>query len=197
MVSPAPQGRQGAATGADGRERVRSAAMAHADYRQILARFRVDPRVARNGEIARLRALGVQLVELAEGPSRVLFERFVREFIDPERGERMVEATATRSPADVAFDFGQWVRPDCVRRPKDRGCLAWLMHHGRHSQCVRFDRRPRLPAVKIAAATMDDAWAASWPGLFVNFDAGRAIAISIDYEEIRCDLRITTATPYR
>jgi hypothetical protein len=44
---------------------------------------------------------------------------------------------------------------------------------------------------------MDDVWAASWPGLFVSFDAGRALAVSIDYEVLRSDLRVPRASPYR
>jgi len=49
---------------------------------------------------------------------------------------------------------------------------------------VRLERRARLPALDIVVIGMDDAWAASWPGLFVNFEAGRAFVVTVDYEEI-------------
>lgn len=62
---------------------------------------------------------------------------------------------------------------------------------------MRFDRRPALPALEIELATIDDAWAASWPGAYVNFDAGRAVVITLDYEDVRCDVRAAPATPYR
>ena len=64
-------------------------------------------------------------------------------------------------------------------------------------RCIRFERRPRLPALDIDLATIDDTWAASWPGVFVRFDAGRAVVITLDYEEIRCDMRAGRGTPYR
>jgi hypothetical protein len=180
------------------------------DPRSPLHRFRVDPRAVRRAQIDRLEALGVELQEISSSRGRRLLDRFLHEFLDP-RSAAQVSAELARPPgAARPLDFDRWLRPECVRRGErgshashqggSAGCVAWLLAGSTGAPavpCVRFERRPDLPALAIDLATLDDAWAASWPGLFVSFEAGRAVVITLDYEEVRCDVRAARATPYR
>jgi hypothetical protein len=155
-------------------------------------------RALQRREIKRLRALRVKLAELTPARSRALFERFAGEFVGPERAPVYLDEVRRAGDRGLGIDHGRWLRPDCaVVLLGSAGCARWLAGGRRGARCVRFDRRAELPAVEIAIDTMDDVWAASWPGLFVSFDAGRALAVSIDYE-VRCsDLRVPRASPYR
>ena len=180
------------------------------DPRSPLHRFRVDPRAVRRAQIDRLVALGVGLQEIPPPRARRLLDRFLDEFLDPRSAaELAAELSGPRGPARP-LDFDRWLRPECTRRGEHgrgsslrsgaAGCVAWLLAGSTDAPavpCVRFERRPDLPALAIDLATLDDAWAASWPGLFVSFEVGRAVVITLDYEEIRCDLRAAGATPYR
>lgn len=158
---------------------------------------RIDAKAVQRGEIGRLRALRVKITELAAARSRRLFERFANEFVDPERTARYLDEVRRASERDAGVDHGRWLRPDCTALESGRGCLQWLRGGQLNARCVRFDRRVRLPAFEIALDTMEDDWVASWPGLFVSFDVGRALAVSLDYEAYRCDLRARGASPYR
>jgi hypothetical protein len=154
-------------------------------------------RALQRREIKRLRALRVKLAELTPARSRALFERFAGEFVGPERAPVYLDEVRRAGDRGLGIDHGRWLRPDCAVVLGSAGCARWLAGGRRGARCVRFDRRAELPAVEIAIDTMDDVWAASWPGLFVSFDAGRALAVSIDYE-VRCsDLRVPRASPYR
>lgn len=160
-------------------------------------RFRPDPSAVRRGEIDRLSALGVEVAELGRRASSRLFDRFVSEFVEPERADRL-RAEAKRNAAwGSAIDLERWMRPDCTLRARAAGGMGWLARGDLSKRCVRFERRAHLPALEIAVATMDDAWAGSWPGAFVSFDAGRALVVTLDYEVLRCDLRARRGTPYR
>jgi hypothetical protein len=168
------------------------------DPRSPLHRFRVDAEVARRDEVERLEALGVVLAEIPPAEARPLLARFVREFVDPARGAWLSAELGGARPSERAFDFDRWLRPECVRRVTAPGCVRWLASGVEDARCVRFERRAHLPALAIALATLDDAWAASWPGVFVSFDAGRAVVVTLDYEEVRCDVRAARGTtPYR
>ena len=170
------------------------------DTRSPLHRFRVDPRARRRDEIERLEALGVDLTEIPSARARPLLARFVREFVDPARAARLDEELARPPAAPPVLDFDRWLRPECVRRDGVVGCVRWLLGGGpAHvgASFVRFERRADLPALAIDPSTLDDAWAASWPGLFVSFEAGRAVVVTLDYEEVRCDVRAARGTPYR
>jgi hypothetical protein len=158
--------------------------------------FRVDARAAWRDQIERLEALGVALAEIPEERSRPLLARFVREFLDPvPAADLAAELALPRLPPRV-LDFDRWLRPECVQRSVT-GCVRWLFEGGADARCVRFERRADLPALTIDLATMDDAWAASWPGVFVCFDVGRAVVITPHYEQFSCDVRPRGATPYR
>jgi hypothetical protein len=161
-----------------------------------LHRFRVDARAARRDQIERLETLGVALAEIPEVRSRPLLARFVREFLDPVRAaDFALELGRPRLPPRV-LDFDLWLRPECVQR-STTGCVRWLFSGGADARCVRFERRADLPALAIDLATIDDAWAASWPGVFVRFDVGRAVVVTVDYEHFFCEVRAGGATPYR
>lgn len=157
------------------------------------ARPGLDPRIARRHELARLRALGVEITEISRARTRAMFERFAREFIAPEHGARFFEDVRRRGLDDLQ----RWMRHDCTLRTIAQGCLAWLGPRENLDPCVRFEKSADLPALEIALATMDETWAASWPGVFVNFDAGRALVITVDYEVLRCDRGAARTSPYR
>ena len=153
----------------------------------------LDPRAARRYELARLRALGVEITEVGRARTRALFDRFVREFIAPEHGARFFEDVRRRGLDDLQ----RWMRHDLTRNTLAHGCLGWLRSREDLGSCVRFEKRVDLPALEIALATMDETWAASWPGAFVNFEAGRALVITVDYEVLRCDRGAGQTSPYR
>lgn len=156
-------------------------------------RPRLDPREARRYELARLRALGVAVTELGQARSRALVERFVREFVEPERSAHVLEEVRQQRFGEL----DRWTREDCTQRASGRGCLSWLGPQERGGRCVRLEKRASLPALEIVVATLEDTWAASWPGVFVNFEAGRALVITIDYEVRRCDRGASKRSPYR
>jgi hypothetical protein len=168
-----------------------------ADEGSAQGRPKLDARAVQRGEIGRLRALRVKVAELGPARGRAVVERFAREFVDPERTGAYLEAIRRAGEHDIGIDHDRWLRPDCTAPESGRGCLQWLTRGVRGARCVRFDRRARLPVVEIAIDTMQDAWAASWPGLFICFDAARALAVSLDYEVSGCDLRAMRSTPYR
>lgn len=162
-----------------------------------LHRFRVDARAARRDQMERLEALGVVMAEIPGARSRPLFARFVQEFVDPARGARLVEEVGRPPAGERSFDFDRWLRPECLRRRGAGGCMRWLAAGAPLARCVRFERSAHLPALAIDLATVEDTWAASWPGVFVSFEAGRAVVVTLDYEEVRCDVRAPRGTPYR
>jgi len=153
--------------------------------------YRVDPRAARRDAIERLQALGVALAEIPLARSRPLLERFVSEFVDPSRVGEL------RRELGRPLEIDRWLRPECVQSGGSIGCVRWLAADAPGARCVRFERSVTLPGLDIDLATLDDTWAASWPGLFVSFDAGRALVVTLDYEEVRCDVRSARGTPYR
>lgn len=174
------------------------------DPRSPLHRFRVDPRAARRDAVERLLGLGVTLAEIPAARSRHLLARFVDEFVDPERAPALTaEISGSHLVPRRPLDFDRWLRPECVRRGRVAadGCVRWLREGIGASQpappCIRFERAADLPALAVDLSTLDDTWAASWPGLFVSFEAARAVAVTLDYEEIRCDLHPARGTPYR
>jgi hypothetical protein len=124
--------------------------------------------------------------------SRALFLRFVDEFVDPAQRALVLDEVARRGCADL----DRALRDDCTRQTSGRGCLAWLDPPERGGRCVRFETRPGLSALEITVATLEDTWAASWPGVFVSFEAGRALVVTVDYEVRRCD-RGARRSPYR
>ncbi|MEP7121739.1 MAG: hypothetical protein ABJE95_12545 [Byssovorax sp.] len=153
----------------------------------------LDPRAVRRDEVARLRALGVEITEIGRAKSRSLFDRFVREFIAPEHAARFLDDVKRRGLDDLQ----RWMRHDRTLRTLAQGSLAWLAPREELRRCVRFEKRPDLPALEVELATMDEAWATSWPGAFVSFEAGRALVVTVDYEVLRCDRGARLTSPYR
>lgn len=162
-----------------------------------LRRFRVDPRESRRIEVDRLEELGVVMTEIAPSSAAKLLVRFVEEFVDPRDAGALLDHLEASHAEGRALEIARWIRPDRARRGGPLGCARWLAAGRDRARCVRFERRVRMPALEIDLATLDDAWAASWPGVFVNFDAGRAVVITLDYEDVRCDVREGRSTPYR
>jgi hypothetical protein len=157
----------------------------------------VDSRDLLDDQISRLEALGVALTPIPPDRTRALLARFVDEFVDPQRAAELRARLDDPDGRQRAVELSRWLRPDRARPGGVLGCARWLAAGDAAARCLRFDRRASLPALEIALATLDDAWAASWPGVFVNFAAGRAVVITLDYEDVRCDIRAAPATPYR
>ncbi len=153
--------------------------------------YRLDPRAERRQAIERLAALGVAFVEIPLARSRQLFARFLRDFTDASRAAELHRELAR------PLDLDGWLRAECVHGGRALGCVRWLAAPAPGARCLRFERSVTLPALAIDLGTLDDTWAASWPGLFVSFDAGRAVVVTLDYEQVRCDVRATRGTPYR
>lgn len=167
------------------------------DGRAPILRFGADPREVRRREVERLEELGVAFVEISPARARPLLGRFVDEFVDPERAPALRALLQASSPTAHALELGRWLRPDRTQRAGPVGCARWLASGRTPARCLRFERRAYLPALDIDLATLDDAWAGSWPGIFVSFEVGRAVVVTLDYEELRCDVRGGPATPYR
>ncbi len=144
-------------------------------------------------EIDRLRQLGVNVRELNPASTTEVASRFLREFSSAERAGEALLALENGEP----LTFEKWLREDVKARDMPGEHLAWLTARARGARCVRLSRRGDLPAVEIEVETMDDAWAASWPGAFFQLDLGRAVIVTLDYEIARLDLHPKHATPYR
>jgi hypothetical protein len=144
-------------------------------------------------EIDRLRQLGVRVRELNPASTTELAARFLREFSSTEQAGEALLALENGE----ALTFEKWLREDCTTRDATGEHLAWLTARARGARCVRLSRRSDLPAVEIEVETMDDAWAASWPGAFLQLDLGRAVVVDLDYQIARLDLHPRHAAPYR
>jgi hypothetical protein len=143
-------------------------------------------------QIERLRRLGVALAPVDPQDQGALLRRFAEAFVDPAQRGAFAAALGGARP----IDYDRFVRPECVRAHAPcEGSLAWLSGGARAARCYRLERNPRLPAVNVVVRSIAEAWATSWPGMFVSFESGRALVVTLDYERIHCDL--WTATPYR
>jgi hypothetical protein len=162
-----------------------------------LHRFRVDPRAVRRVQVERLVELGVAMVEIPPARARPLLARFAEEFLDPDRAAEVTADLSRRRAVSRPLELERWLRPDCIRT-STAGCADWLFPTRPDSEeCIRLERRADLPALAVDLSTMDDAWAGSWPGVFVRFETGRALVVTLDYQQIRCEVRPRGGTPYR
>jgi hypothetical protein len=160
-------------------------------------RSRADPGSVLSDQVDRLTGLGVALTVIPLARSRALFRAFAEQFVDPHRVDEIVARREHEGGRRQGVEMGRWLRPDRTRPGGPAGVVRWLTGADPAALCLRFDPRGSLPALEIRAGTLADAWAASWPGVLVSFERGRAVAISLDYEDLRCDLRAAPATPYR
>lgn len=157
----------------------------------------MDHREVLRFEIERLSELGVVMTEISAASARPLLRRFVEQFVDPLHAGALLDRLDAADDDGRPLELARWLRADRARHGGPIGCARWLAAGRDHARCVRFERRARMPAREIELSTLDDAWAASWPGAFVNFDAGRAVVITLDYEDVRCDVLAAPSTPYR
>lgn len=142
--------------------------------------------------IERLRALGAVLVPLPLRETRALLRRFREAFVDPAQQDEHARALE----GGRAIEHQRFLRADSVRPLAPQGSsLAWLTSGSARMQCHRIEREPWLPAVHLVPGSVEETWVASWPGVFVSLDAGRALVVTLDYERIYCDLR--GRSPYR
>ena len=145
-------------------------------------------------QLARLRALRVDLRTLGPRATEEHVARLAEEFVEPDRSFAFRQALEAKGGP---IDFEQWLREDRLSPRDTRGCLEWLAAGVDAFHCVRFDRRSGFPAVTLAVRTLDETWASTWPGVYVHFAAGRALAVTVHYELFQCDLRIGMGSPYR
>lgn len=154
------------------------------DHRALRATFEL--------ELTQLRRLGVAWKKLGRRATIDVIARFAEEFIDPDRSEQFLSASSL-GPVDHV----KWLRPDRTQDAPKQGALGWLASGAAKLSCLRLDRRARLPAVELRIETIDEVWATSWPGVYVHFESGRALAVTLDYEVFLCDLRRGPGSPYR
>jgi hypothetical protein len=143
-------------------------------------------------QVDRLRTLGVRVLELSPVGSCTHLERFLREYVAPEH------ASVARAALDAggAFPVERWLPPDCIR-PTKRENVSWLATGDEQASAHRLALRGDVPAVVVLLSTLEEAWATTWPGIFVRFELGRAVIVTPDYTVIRCELSMRGATPYR
>ena len=145
-------------------------------------------------QLERLRALRVGLRMLGPKATEEHAARLAEEFVEPDRSVAFRQALEGKGGA---VDFEKWFRADRLSQRDARGCLEWLAAGAPDLHCSRFDRRAGLPVVTLRVQTLDETWASSWPGVYVHFAAGRALAVTVHYEVFQCDLRIGMGSPYR
>jgi hypothetical protein len=150
----------------------------------------------RRRELSRLRALSVKVTELSAAASREAFGRFAAQFVASEKAQQLVLTMEELPSVFREVDYGRWLRADARSVVAEPG-MRWLSRGRRGAVCVRFDRWAGLPGVRIGLDRMRDEWALSWPGVFVSFEARRALSVSIDYEVTCCDLSALGGSPYR
>lgn len=150
----------------------------------------------RRRELSRLRALSVRVTELSAAASREVFARFVAQFVASDRAPELMRVVSQGPFFFRELDYGRWLRLDAQPVVAGAG-MAWLAGGRRGAACVRFDRWAALPAVRIGVDRMRDEWALSWPGVYISFEARRALSVSIDYDVTCCDLSSLGASPYR
>lgn len=121
-----------------------------------------------------------------------LWGRLVEEYLDPRKREKFC-AVLGRSPKKrESLEYATFLRPECtvdVSTGLPQSLMNWLTSNGTHGICHRFDQRTTIPICALEVHSLDPAIATSWPGLFVEFEAGRALAITLDAERFSCDIR--------
>ena len=146
--------------------------------------------------ISRLRDLSVEVHELSAGESREALIRFAHAFVGVGGAEAFLAAIEAARRSHGEIEYGKWLwqgSPPPELRPRFGWHSDWLP--GR--RCIRFDRRVSLSALRLSSYTIPDEWVLSWPGVYVSFETGRAIVVSLDYEVTCFDLSAPPRPPYR
>jgi len=121
--------------------------------------------------------------------SLALLTRFANEFVVPSKHEAFVMALRRSPVKQKAFDYERYLRPDCTADVTDgRDLLRWLAAGEDEASCIFFQRHAFRPASRFSISSLREDRAMSWPGLFVNFNACRALAVTLDLERFCCDL---------
>ncbi|AKT42744.1 hypothetical protein [Chondromyces crocatus] len=142
--------------------------------------------------LGQLRKLGAIFAPLGQEETRTFHRRFLESFVDPLRYEELVAALTRRR----AIDHHRFLRADVVRGgAPPQGAIAWLTSGSPSTACIRIEREPWLPGLHLQPTSLEEIWLSSWPGVFVCFEAGRAILVTLDYERIYCTLG--GRSPYR
>jgi hypothetical protein len=157
---------------------------------------RVSGTAIHRRQLLRLRALGAEFEVLGRAESHEVRRRFAEQFVDPAELPSVIPALLARALDGRCFAFDRVLRPDGSSHPtRAVSSLRWLTADFREPRCHRFEPYPNLPALAIVATSLEEAWAASWPGVIVSFETRRALVVTLDYERIHCDLG--GRSPYR
>lgn len=155
-----------------------------------------DLRSLHRRRVRRLRELDVDVKELTPAETRAALARFASVFMGVERTRAFLAEVDAAQASGREMKFGQWLsygEPPPALRPR----FGWLSNWTPGATCVRFERSPALPALRLSITGMLDEWAFSWPGAYASFDAQRAMIVSLDYEVTCFDPSTTRNTPYR
>jgi hypothetical protein len=142
-----------------------------------------------DGELTRLRALGVLVSFLPSTRALALRRRMAEVFV-------VSEAIARVTSSEGIVPFESLLRLE-LRKPKPLGsAIEWLARRDqRWEPILRFDRRePR--AITVEPRSFEPTWMLSWPGLYVANDLRRLIAVGVDYDVVFCDA-VLRPQPYR
>jgi hypothetical protein len=147
-------------------------------------------------QLLRLRALGAEFEVLGRARSAEVQRRFAEQFVDPAELSSVIPALLARTLDGRCFAFDRVLRPDGSSHPaRSVSSLRWLTADYREPRCHRLEPYPALPALTIVASSLEESWAAAWPGVLVSFETRRALVVTLDYERIHCDLG--GRSPYR
>src|ERR1041385_1911678 len=93
--------------------------------------FPIDVRAHRKRELDRLRELGVFFEELPLSASEALFDRFLADFADVERGRSLKDRIFRARPVHPALDLEPVLRSDAVCSRAEKSSVSWLTRLGR------------------------------------------------------------------
>lgn len=131
--------------------------------------------------VSRLRDLSVDVRELGASEGRDALARFARMFLGAERAPTFLSITDAARATGREIDHGLWLR-EGAPLPALKPRFGWLADWHSGTECIRFDRRPALPALRLPVFDMLDEWAFSWPGTYVCLARGRALVVSLDLD---------------
>lgn len=123
--------------------------------------------------------MGIGVEEMSPVQSRALLVQFLGDFVDPERKDSFALALRRSPVRQRPVDYERVLRSD--RIVSDAGgtdLLRWLSRDGTSPYCHFFQRQAWKPAARFLISSLSEPISTSWPGIFVNFDAGRALVVT-------------------
>lgn len=137
--------------------------------------------------------MGMAFVALDDSQAAPLWKELAENYVEPGKRDRFWALVSRAPRRRELLDYSKFL---CSSFASDaRASLPlmvneWLTSNGAHPACHRFDQRATVPVCMIQMRSVEPSMVASWPGLFVEFEAGRALAVGLDGERTFCDLRV-------